>query len=210
MDRTTSNLTRFFRNADHFKALEHVIVPDIVERKTAAGEGSVALWSVGCSSGEEPLSLALLLTEILPPGFEPRIVAIDREQRVVDGAMRAVYTDAQIADVPERLRERYFHRCPDGHLPADELRALIRFECRSVEDSRESAEYDIVLCRNVLTYADDARRRLIASRLWDAMAPYSYLIVGGSESLFGVDERFEYVPNDWSAAYRKHCESAAR
>lgn len=203
MSRSTSNLTRFFRNPAQFKALEHVIVPDIAARKGASG--SLALWSVGCSTGEEAFSLAILLREILPSGLDARIVAIDRDRQVVGAAERAIYTEAQVAGVPQRLRDRYFERCAGGYRAADEVRSRIRFECLKVEESRELGVYDIVMCRNLLTYADEKGERLIAARLWDAMATYSYLLVGGSESLFGVDERFEYLPNDWSVSYRKRC-----
>lgn len=210
MTTTPSNLTRFFRNAGHFKALAHVIVPDVVARKERSGVRTFSLWSVGCSTGEEPLSVAILLREILPTGFEPRIVAIDSDRRAVDFAVRGVYSEAQVDGVPRRLRGRCFQRGGEGLRAVAELRRCISFECRSVEESEESGVYDIVMCRNLLTYADEAGRRVIAARLWEAMAPYSYLLVGGSESLLGVDERFEYLANDWCATYRKRPDGRGR
>lgn len=207
MGSTTSNLTRFFRNPGHFKALEHVIVPDIAARKGRAGSRGMKLWSVGCSTGEEPLSLAMLLLETLPEGCVPQIVAIDRDPRAVDRARRGIYRDAQIDGVPRRLRARYFERCAEGFRPAEELRRLIRFECRAVEDAEEAEAYDIVVCRNLLTYAGNTGQRTIAARLWHAMASYSYLLIGGSETLLGVDGRFEYLSTDWSVVYRKRGEA---
>lgn len=205
MSRQTSNLTRFFRNSGHFETLEQLILPDLIAR-SSLGTG-LRSWSAGCSTGEEAFSLAMLLEELLPERLERSIIAVDRSTEAIAVARRARYPVAAAKELPSAYRERYF-RPVEGDLEVvPELRLRVSFAAAAIESYRPKQPCDLVLCRNVLTYADEAGKRAIIDRLWEGMADYSYLLVGGSESLLGYDDRFEYLECEWTSYYRKRAEA---
>lgn len=201
MSESTSNLTRFFRHSAQLKSLEHHWVPDLLAGRDATD--MLKVWCVGCSTGEEAYTLAILLNEILPAEMDFAMRAIDRERDVLKKAERGLYNRRETAGIPKRFLDRYFHVRNGEYEVVEKLSSRISFELESIEGSSERGVYDLVLCRNVLTYANEAGRRLIAERLWEAMSSPSYVVVGGSESLFGLSSRFGYLSDEWSSAYRK-------
>ena len=206
MSRQTSNLTRFFRNSGHFETIEHLILPDLLAHSGLPF--GLRAWSAGCSTGEEPFSLAILLEELLPEQMARSIVAVDRSPEAIAIARRARYAVAAAKELPSAYRERYL-RPVDGDLEiVPELRLRVSFAAAPLESYEPEPRCDLVLCRNVLTYADAAAKRAIIDRLWTGMSDYSYLLVGGAESLLGYDERFEYLECEWTSYYRKRVEAA--
>lgn len=203
MNGMTSTLTRFFRHQAQLKSLEHHLIPDLVLHGLQEERTRLEVWCVGCSTGEEPYTLAILLSEILPSGHDFSIEAIDRVPEAVRRAERGIYRSAEVAGMSKRFLERYFLRRGEGYEVRSSLRSRVRFRCEAVESSTERGLYDLVLCRNVLTYAGAADRAGIVRRLWEAMSSYSLLVVGGSESLFGSGSPFEYRSDEWSSAYCK-------
>lgn len=203
MDHATSQLTRFFRNSDQLKALEYLILPDLIARKRESGERNLSVWSAGCSTGEEAYSLAMLIRELLPAGFAVSIIATDRSSEALAVAKRGVYPEGGVSGVPPRLLRRCLSPVADGYAVVPPIRDLVRFELGEIGFAGEGGDYDLVVCRNVLTYVPEDERAAFAASLWRAMAAYSYLLLGGSESLLGVESRFEYLSNEWCSVYRK-------
>ncbi|HUX19674.1 MAG TPA: CheR family methyltransferase [Spirochaetia bacterium] len=203
MTESTSNLTRFFRNPGQLKTLEHYLLPDLLSRLLRTGIRKVNLLSAGCSTGEEPYSVAMLLSELLPEGFSFAICAVDRSGPAIASAVKACYTPNQCEGVPPLYRGRYLEREGEGYRVSEEIRERVRFELGEIESIELQEDFDLVLCRNLLTYTEEDRRTALAERLWLLMKPYSYLLIGGSESLLGVSSRFEYLECEWSSYYRK-------
>jgi chemotaxis protein methyltransferase CheR len=204
LDSVTTNLTRFFRNQAHFDAVEKYIVPELVKLRGPSGERKLRFWSAGCSTGEEPYTLAMLLKEIMPPGWAFEIVASDISLKCLMVGKEAFYADARVQGVPEAYLAKYFDRKPGGYQLKEELKKYARFDYHNLKNDSGLRGLDVVFCRNVLIYFDEAAQKAAIQRFWEAMAPKSFLFIGHSESLFGMNTKFEFVKTDWATFYRKN------
>lgn len=202
LDRITTNETRFFREPRQFEYLEEQALP---RWRSDAAEGRrhrrVRVWSAGCSTGEEPYSLAMLLLEGLPPGegWQIEILATDLSRRVIEAARAAVWPIERAEDIPRRYRERYMlkgTRVQTGRMAAGaELRSLVRFQRVNLneEPCRVAGPFDLILCRNVLIYFDVASKQRVVDRLLDRLQPDGYFMVGHAESLNPLTTRVRSV-----------------
>lgn len=203
LDSVTTNLTRFFRNQAHFDAIEKYVVPELIKIKSATGDRKLHIWSAGCSTGEEPYSVAMLLAEILPAGWSFEVVASDISLKCLMVGKEALYPDQRIQGIPDAYLAKYFERKPGGYQLKDSIKKAVRFDYHNLKNDSGLKSQDIVLCRNVLIYFDEAAQKAAVERFWDAMAPKSFLFIGHSESLFGMNTKFEFVKTDWATLYRK-------
>ncbi|MBN1686179.1 MAG: protein-glutamate O-methyltransferase CheR [Spirochaetales bacterium] len=200
---TTSKLTRFFRNQSHFKALEYFVIPAIIEKKLIEGDRTMRIWSAGCSTGEEPYSIAMLCLDLLPPGFELEVTATDEDSHLLIEARNGAYPESRVEDVPHRYLKEYFGPIPGGYSVTGKLKEAVTFECRNLKDPTALRDRDVVFCRNVLIYMDQAARKSVLASLREAMNVGSYLFTGDAESLLGVDASLESVKTAWTTLYRK-------
>jgi chemotaxis protein methyltransferase CheR len=203
LDSITTNLTRFFRNQAHFDAMEHHVVPELLNIKKALGTSTIKIWSAGCSTGEEPYTIAMLMSEILPPSWKYEIVASDLSLKCLMLAKEGFYKDSQIAGIPDAYLRKYFDKAEGGYKIRSELMSNIRFDYHNLKNDSGLKSMDIVFCRNVIIYFDDIAQTAVINRFWDAMASKSFLFIGHSESLFGMDTKFEFVKTQWATLYRK-------
>ncbi|MBT3276159.1 MAG: protein-glutamate O-methyltransferase CheR [Spirochaetales bacterium] len=203
LDSVTTNLTRFFRNTAHFKAFEHFVIPEIVKKKNASKSKTIRIWSAGCSTGEEPYSIAILLKEILPPGFKAEIIGSDLSLKSLMAAKEGYYPSSRLNDVPEKYLDRYFVPAADGYRVNDDVKAMIRYDYHNLKFDSGSRNLDVVFCRNVIIYFDEAAQKAVIQKFWDSLDHDSYLFIGHSESLFGMKTDFEFVKTDWATLYRK-------
>jgi chemotaxis protein methyltransferase CheR len=204
LDSVTTNLTRFFRNQAHFDAIEKFIVPTLLKMKESCGERKLRFWSAGCSTGEEPYTLAILLLELLPAGWTFEIVASDISLRCLMVGKEAFYPEARVQGVPESYVAKYFEKKTGGYQLKDEPKVKVRFDYHNLKNDSGLRGIDVVFCRNVLIYFDEAAQKATIERFWEAMAPKSFLFIGHSESLFGMNTKFEFVKTDWATFYRKN------
>ncbi|GHT66944.1 hypothetical protein FACS1894110_11510 [Spirochaetia bacterium] len=198
-----SNLTRFFRNQAHFDALEHFVIPELMRIKQAAGNTTIKIWSAGCSTGEEPYSIAMLLSEILPPPWKFEIAAGDISPRSLAAGKEGFYADSQIVGISDNYLKKYFDKVDGGYKVRADIMSKIRFEHQDLKNGSALQDMDIVFCRNVLIYFDEEARAALMGHVWNSMAAKSFLFIGNSETLFGMDTRFEFVKTEWTALYRK-------
>ncbi len=203
LDSVTTNLTRFFRNQAHFDAVEKYVVPELVKLRGPGGDRKLRFWSAGCSTGEEPYTIAMLLKECLPAGWSFEVVASDISLKCLMVGKEAFYADARIQGIPETYLAKYFERKPGGYAIKEDLKKLVRFDYHNLKNDSGLRNLDVVFCRNVLIYFDEAAQKATVERFWEAMAPKSFLFIGHSESLFGMNTRFEFVKTDWACFYRK-------
>lgn len=203
LDSVTTNLTRFFRNQAHWQTFQHFVVPDLVERKKKVGDTKFRVWSAGCSTGEEPYTVAMVLKELLPPGFTQEITASDLSLKSVLTAKEGFYSESRVNGIPEYYLKKYFEKREGGYKIVEDIRNVVKFDYHNLKNDSGLRNLDVVFCRNVLIYFDEVAQKESVERFWTAMAPYSYLFIGHSESLFGMNTQFEFVKTDWACVYRK-------
>ena len=203
LDSVTTNLTRFFRNAAHFQTLEYHVLPDIVEHTRAKGKGIIRVWSAGCSTGEEPYSVAIMLREVVPRDIKCEVIASDLSLKSLMVCKAGFYPDSRVGDVPQKYLDRYFEKKGEGYQVIDSIRNMIRFDYHNLVHDSGLTGLDIVFCRNVIIYFDEAAQQAVIDKFWRAMSNHSFLFIGHSESLFGMDTKFEFVKTDWATIYRR-------
>jgi chemotaxis protein methyltransferase CheR len=193
IDAVTTNKTDFFREAGHFDYLVSKALPDLAGRY---GERRKSLvWSAGCSTGEEPYTLAMVLSEYAQAhgGFHFSVLATDISTAVLEKARMGIFKSEPLAPVPEELRRKYFMRSRDRGSDlarvVPELRALVEFRRLNFMDAdfglAESPE--IIFCRNVIIYFDRPTQERLLRKLTRLLPPGGYFFAGHSESLQGMD-----------------------
>ena len=203
VDAICTNKTDFFRESAHFDLLSTTLLPQLL----ASGFGDtrrgrpLRVWSAACSTGEEPFTLAMVLSEfqLANPQFDFSILASDISTRVLDHAQRAVYGEERIDPVPEGLRRRYLRRGRRDFegmvrvVPA--LRDKVEFRRVNLTDRTWSADclFDVAFLRNVIIYFDRETRRQVVDQVVRQIRPGGYLFVGHSETLFEMDLPIEMV-----------------
>jgi len=201
LDSITTNLTRFFRNQAQFDALEHHVIPEL--KKIKAGSNVIKIWSAGCSTGEEPYTIAILLGEILPEPWKYEIIASDISLKCLMTAKEGFYADFRVEGVPENYLKKYFNKVEGGYKINSDIQSRIRFDYHNLKNDSGLKNMDVVFCRNVIIYFDEAAQKAVINRFWDAMASQSFLFIGHSESLFGMDTKFEFLKTQWATLYKK-------
>jgi len=199
----TTNLTSFFRENHHFDYLSKTLVPELLKKKAAVRQ--VKIWSAGCSTGEEPYSLAMALKESLPAGWELKILATDLDTNVLATAAEGIYSADRAAGIGEQRLKRWFQRGSGRQANKirvkPELRAAITF--RQLNLMREwpmRGRFDAIFCRNVLIYFDRETKTMLADRYANLLETGGYLFIGHSESLHQLDTAFQLIGN---TIYRK-------
>ena len=203
LDSITTNLTRFFRNQAHFDALEHYVVPELKNIKKTSGSNTIRFWSAGCSTGEEPYTIAMLMNEILPPPWKFEIIASDLSLKCLMTAKEGFYKDSQIVGIPDAYLKKYFDKVEGGYKIHADIMSKIRFDYHNLKNDSGQNNLDVVFCRNVIIYFDEVAQKAVINRFWNSMASKSFLFIGHSESLFGMETKFEFVKTEWATFYRK-------
>ena len=199
-DLVTTNETYFFREPAQLTAFTEEIVPDILARKTVK---KVRIWSAGCSSGEEPYSIAMLLHEaglFQQAAFE--IFASDINQQVLAKARRGQYRESAFRATDAAIRDRYFAREADGSWRiSDEIRNRVSFGRLNLYDEARVSllgHLDVIFCRNVIIYFDDGSKRHVVTNFYNRLVDDGYLLLGHSESLISLSSQFKlrHLKND--------------
>lgn len=204
LDSVTTNLTRFFRNQPHFDALINYVLPAVLELKKGKADPKIRVWSAGCSTGEEPYTLAMILKDKLPVGYPAEIIASDISLKSLMVGKAGFYPEARIVGIPDNYLQRFFDHKNNGYQVKDELMKMIRFDYHNLKNDSGLRSIDILFCRNVLIYFDEAAQKAVIDRFWESMSPKSYLFIGHSESLFGMKTGFEFLKTDWACLYQKN------
>ncbi len=203
LDSITTNLTRFFRNQPHFDALINYVIPQVIEEKKKNGQTRINIWSAGCSTGEEPYTIAMLLKDKLPAPYSFSIKASDISLKSLMVGRQGFYQTNRITGIPQDYLDRFFTKTPEGFQVKPELLSCIHFDYHNLAHDSGSKDFDIVFCRNVLIYFDEDAQKATIDRFWNAMAKHSYLFIGHSESLFGMDTKFKFLKTQWACLYEK-------
>jgi len=195
----TTNLTSFFRESHHFDFLENTFLPEIYKKKMLTGK-SIRIWSAGCSTGEEPYSITITVKENLPPGndWDIKVLATDLDSNVVQKAKSGIYAEERVADMKAERMRKWFNRgsgSQAGNVKASsKLLEFITFkQLNLMNEWPMKGKFDLIFCRNVVIYFDKPTQKILFDRYADLLTPGGYLIVGHSETLFKVTDRFKLL-----------------
>jgi chemotaxis protein methyltransferase CheR len=200
VDLLTTNKTSFFREPQHFHVLRERVLPELGPRA-----GPLRVWSAGCSTGEEPYSLALALNSELGSSDDARILATDISARVLEIARHGVYPEDALRDVPPALRQAGFHcvsgRPPRSYVVAESIRSMVHFaRLNLVGEWPMRGPFDLICCRNVMIYFARPTQQRLVERFFQLLVPGGYFFAGHSESFAGLEHGFQYVQ---PAVYRR-------
>ena len=192
----TTNLTFFFRENHHFEYLAETVIPGLL--KANANSKKIRIWSAGCSTGEEPYSIAIVLKETVPQGWDAKVIATDLDSNVVQTATNGVYAMDRLKGVTEARKKRWFLKgkgSVEGKVKVkDELKHSIEFgQLNLMEDWPIKDSIDVIFCRNVVIYFDKATQSRLFDRYAERLPMGGHLFVGHSESLYNVCDRFELL-----------------
>ena len=201
----TTNLTSFFREEHHFEHLAECVIPELVSQRRR--ERRMRVWSAGCSTGEEPYSIAMVLEESLKhhPGWSYDILATDLDTQVLRRAAAGIYAQDRGSNLDESRLKRWFQRgqgCHSGKIRVKpELQRHIRFQqVNLVQPWKVDGPFDVLFCRNVIIYFDKSTQRQLFDKFADSLSPGATVYIGHSETLHQVSERFQLAGK---TTYRK-------
>ncbi len=210
LDLVTTNKTDFFREPSHFDYLINTAVPELIKLYGSGIKKSLVIWSAGCSTGEEPYTIGMVLQEFAVKyrslGFEYMILATDISTKVLKVAQSGVYNEDRIEPVPMELRKKYCLKSKDrssGLIKVrNEVKETIRFRRLNFmeDDFGFREELDIIFCRNVVIYFNRQTQEKLFRQFYNHLTPGGYLFTGHSETLNGLDVPFVRVD---TAVYRK-------
>ncbi|MBI4976044.1 MAG: protein-glutamate O-methyltransferase CheR [Spirochaetes bacterium] len=203
LDSITTNLTKFFRNESQFVSLRQVL-PQIAAKKTA-GNRVIRIWSAGCSTGEEPYSIAITAGELggALSGCTVSIFASDISLKSLITAKEGRYRKDRFENVDKAIVERYFDVMPEECVARDNIKKMITFDYHNLKHPVTFKDLDIIFCRNVIIYFDAESQKRTIDRFYEALGPAGYLYLGHSESLFGMTTNFKFNKLDDAIVYTK-------
>jgi chemotaxis protein methyltransferase CheR len=211
MDILTTNETYFFREAFQLKAFTDEIMPELIAKKEKRGERSLRIWSAGCSSGEEPYTIAMLLLEMgCCKGWRVEIIGTDISHRVLQQARKAVYGKSAFRATDETYIRRFFQEQDCSFKIADTVKELVTITHLNLFDQNRLAllgRMDIIFCRNVIIYFDQTAKKKVIEIFNRMLREGGYLLLGHSESLMNISTAFalRHLKNDM--VYQKPCNS---
>lgn len=202
MDVLTTNETYFFRESFQLKAFTGEIIPELLSAKEKKGDRSLRIWSAGCSTGEEPYTIAMLLIEMgVPKDWRVEIVGTDISQRVLHQARKATYGKTSFRSTDERYISRFFQDQDGLCRINDEVRELVTISHLNLFDHNRLAllgKMDVIFCRNVIIYFDQTAKKRVVESFYKVLREGGYLLLGHSESLMNISTAFalRHLKND--------------
>jgi len=205
LERLLTQETSFFRYPAVYEALEKTILPEIQERKFWENPRTLRIWSAGCSTGEEPYSIAITLCEALKfaEAWETEILATDISRRALRHAEHGIYTKRCLQHVPPAQIESYFTHTKAGFHVRPRIRRMISFAQMNLSESVYVGKFDCIFCMNVLMYFSEQRRLAVLRRFYDALEPGGYFMLGHAETLSNSPVKFDSIVLGDCRVYRK-------
>lgn len=202
INKMTTNHTFFMREADHFDYFKNQLLPSL---KSDLRERDLRVWSAGCSTGEEPYTLAMLIDEYFGKekmGWDTKLLATDISEHVLSHASQGIYEEEAVAQLPNRWRLSYFKQSGTAHY---EVTSRIKQEVifrrfNLMESFPFRKKFHVIFCRNVMIYFDAKTKTELIHKFYDCLEPQGYLFIGHSETVNRDFTKFKYVK---PAVYRK-------
>lgn len=205
----TTNETSFFRDQKQLDAFnQHILTPALAAQR-AKNRLELNIWSAGCSSGEEPYTLAIMLVETLGPEIRKwriTITGCDLSAPMIAKAKAGVYSDYAFKTTPEAIKKKYFTQVEGGYKITPALGSLVNFQQLNLNDAlavKRIPKSQVVFCRNVIIYFDAEMKKKVISAFYDNLLPGGHLMLGHSETLHGVSMAFTPKFHPGTVAYLK-------
>jgi chemotaxis protein methyltransferase CheR len=223
LENLTVNETSFFRHKAQLDLFQKHILEDLFKQKQARREYSIRVWSAGCSTGQEAYTLGMLVTDALayyylrnplpmdlplpkplvPPPWRVEILASDISYSVLRAGQEGTYNDHQMASVDYSYRLRYFDKVGERYAIKKPLKEMVHFDFHNLKTEYLPQRNDIIFCRNVMMYFDEAEQKRLIDKFYRCLNPNGYLFVGHAESLLGITKKFQMVHKDSGTAYQR-------
>jgi len=191
----TTNLTSFFRESHHFDFLRDTVIPELKSKS----DKQIRIWSSGCSIGQEAYTIAFTLAEAnMSSSFDVKILATDLDSNVLNTGNQGIYPADSLMTVPDDIVEKYFEKNRSGNQVRVKkaMRELVHFKrLNLLEEWPMKGKFDVIFCRNVVIYFNRDTQKVLFNRFGDYLPTGGYLIIGHSESLNGLTDRFKPVGN---------------
>lgn len=208
MNLVTINETSFFRFPAQFDALRDTVIPEILESKSKISR-SFRAWSAGCSTGEEPYTIAMSLLDsgLEGLGYRLEVFGTDVSTQALDRAKQAVYPAKALANLPQHITQRWFEPVKGGHRPVQKVRDIVDLSYHNLIKEPYPLlllnNWDVIFCRNVTIYFKLESTRRVVNNFFESLNPGGYLFIGHSETLTSISDRFEPVEIGGVFLYRK-------
>ncbi|MBI9080174.1 MAG: protein-glutamate O-methyltransferase CheR [Pseudodesulfovibrio sp.] len=204
----TTNETSFYRNPPQLQVFQDKVLVEVLQQ-CRKKDKKIRIWSAGCSTGEEPYTISMIIHEMLKSeiaNWDIKITANDLSERVLESARKGVYNDYTLRSTPKPIAERYFHMDDGTNTINSEVKKLVSFGQINLKDRMQVKRVErsqIVFCRNVIIYFDDAMKKQVISSYYDNLLPGGYLIIGHSESLHNITRAFKPIHFPGAIIYKK-------
>ncbi len=223
LENLTVNETSFFRNKAQLELFQKDVLDDLLRRKQERRDYGVRIWSAGCSTGQEPYTLAMQVADALsyhylrnpvpfesplpkplvPAPWRVEILASDLNYSVLRTAQEGSYSADQMATVDYGYRLRYFNRVGERYAVKKDVKEIVHFDFHNLKTEYLPQRNDIIFCRNVMLYYDEAEQKRLVEKFYRCLNPEGYLFVGHAESLLGLTEKFQMVYRNSGTAYQR-------
>jgi len=222
LENLTVNETSFFRNRAQLDLFQKHILEDLLRRKMAAKDYSIRIWSAGCSTGQEPYTLAMMVCDslvhhnlrfpypkqsllgksVVPAPWKVEVTASDLNYTVLRAAQEGSYNEAQMSPVDYACRLRYFDKLADRYAVRAAVKELVHFDFHNLKtEFVPQQRNDFIFCRNVMMYFDEAEQKRLVEKFYRCLNPGGHVFVGHAESLLSLTQKFTMVHRNSGTAY---------
>jgi chemotaxis protein methyltransferase CheR len=219
----TVNETSFFRNLPQLELFRKYILADILKAKQEQGNPILRIWSAGCSTGQEPYTLAMLVADqlanhclrqapafatvfprpLVPPPWRVEILASDVNYSVLRAGQEGIYPEHQMTSVDYSYRLRYFDKVGDRYAIKQSVKDLVHFDFHNLKTQFLPQDNDVIFCRNVMMYFDQAEQKRLIEKFRRCLLPAGYIFLGHAETMRGLSEDFVMVHRNHGTAYQR-------
>ncbi len=223
VENLTVNETSFFRNKPQLELFHKGTLEEVLHRKQSRRDFSLRVWSAGCSTGQEPYTLAMIICDalayyylrnplpfempspkpLIPPPWKVEILASDINYSVLRSAQEGMYSDTHMEPVDYAFRLRYFDKVGDRYAIKKQVKDLVHFDFHNLKTEFLPQRNDIIFCRNVMIYFDEAEQKRLIEKFYRCLNSEGYLFIGHAESLFGLSDKFKMIHQNNGTAYQR-------
>jgi len=228
LENLTVNETSFFRNKAQLDLFQNGALDEILRRKQDRRDYSLRIWSAGCSTGQEPYTIAMQVADqlayhfmrnplpfespvpkpLIPAPWRVEILASDINYTVLRTAQEGSYSEHQMTGVDYGCRLRYFDKVGDRYIVKKSVKELVHFDFHNLKTEYLPQRNDIIFCRNVMMYFDEPEQKRLVEKFYRCLNPQGYMFVGHAESLLGLTKKFQMVHRNSGTAYQRIEEKA--
>lgn len=223
LENLTVNETSFFRNKAQLELFHKYILDEILRGKQARGDQFLRIWSAGCSTGQEPYTIAMMVSDslayhhlrspasaqntwpkpLIPPPWKVEILASDINYQVLRAGQEGIYAEHHMNSVDYNYRLRYFDKVGERYAIKKALKEFIHFDFHNLKTEYLPQRNDVIFCRNVMMYFDEPEQKRLVEKFARCLNPGGYLLVGHAESLLGLTDKFTMIYRSNGTAYQK-------